>query len=538
MPKRLIIILACIVCFVLPLTGCSDTQAIIRYDVSRGTKNLDPQFATDPTAQLVIYNVFEGLVRSNPDGQVVPAAAESYTISADEKTYTFILRDNMHWRSGDKVTAYDFEFALERLFSPIAQSPYALNYISIKNASKVLEKKASVESLGIRAENEKTLVITLEAPNAFFLEQLAHSSAMPCSRKSFHETKGRYGLRLNCLDVNGPFYVKYWDNNSYIGLRRNGNYYDKASVVTNGVNLYIGRETPETEDSPAVTAYDLLLKNQTDCAKVTYEQMIQLTEKGYTASEMRDTSWCLLYNMDESSELKEASVREAFTKSIDRQSLNNEFFLGAAPSNRIVPPSVILMGSRYIDSVPPPIYPPYNPQEASAAYFLGLEALNASQMKNIRFLVEDKVGVQWLAGCLQQMWQKELGVFVQIEILPSDDLVQRLKKGSYDIALTGLVPSNAQPADILSRFSTNSADNVTHYQSQQFDTYLEQAVSSRKKDEIRRYYSYAETLLAQDLPVVPLWTQNSYRINGKDVSGIQYFPDDAQTYFKYAQRSK
>ncbi len=79
----------------LSFSGCSSsdgTGRTIRYDIEQGVSNLDPQFATDETARMIISNTFEGLFRLLPDGSVQPSLAKYYTVSDDWLVYTFQIR--------------------------------------------------------------------------------------------------------------------------------------------------------------------------------------------------------------------------------------------------------------------------------------------------------------------------------------------------------------------------------------------------------------------------------------------------------------
>lgn len=200
---------------ILGLTACGADPSAIRYDISEGAQSLDPQFATGETEQLVIYNIFEGLVRQLPDGKILPAAAESYEISPDGLTYTFTLKQGMTWDDGIEepeppeeeqkgtkkkkeiqvapVTANDFVFAFRRIFNQISPSPYAAMFASIQNAGKVLSGELSADSLGVSAPDVQTVRFRLENADPSFLENLSHSSAMPCSEILFNDKSGKYG---------------------------------------------------------------------------------------------------------------------------------------------------------------------------------------------------------------------------------------------------------------------------------------------------------------------------------------------------------
>ena len=90
------------------LSGCGlnkPPKSTLRYDISGSPATLDPQYADRQSELAIINNSFEGLTAISADGKVSPAAAESWEVSADKKSYTFTLRNDIKWSNGDAVTA-------------------------------------------------------------------------------------------------------------------------------------------------------------------------------------------------------------------------------------------------------------------------------------------------------------------------------------------------------------------------------------------------------------------------------------------------
>ena len=98
--------------------GCSFSSKSfeLSYHLPSDPGNLDPQIATTDSAYTILSNCLEGLLTKGAGGKILPATAESYTVSADGALYTFILKANAKWSNGDNVTADDFVFAFRRLF--------------------------------------------------------------------------------------------------------------------------------------------------------------------------------------------------------------------------------------------------------------------------------------------------------------------------------------------------------------------------------------------------------------------------------------
>ena len=115
------------------LAGCSKktgAEKDLAYPIDGEPVCLDPQIAADETAKLVTGNCFEGLVRLDESGAIVPGAAQRWDVSADGRTYTFHLREGMKWHFDDSdeleellgkgiaidatLIAEDFAFGIER----------------------------------------------------------------------------------------------------------------------------------------------------------------------------------------------------------------------------------------------------------------------------------------------------------------------------------------------------------------------------------------------------------------------------------------
>lgn len=117
------------------LSGCVDQTAgqVFRFDILSEPTSIDPQTASSDEQYLVLLNTMEGLLKMDEAQNPIEAAAESYTVSADGLTYTFLLREGMLWSDGETpVTAYDFQFAFQRLFDPQTQSPAATSFTCIR----------------------------------------------------------------------------------------------------------------------------------------------------------------------------------------------------------------------------------------------------------------------------------------------------------------------------------------------------------------------------------------------------------------------
>ena len=182
------------------LSGCGGKELItFTWQVDSMPQSLDPQLAESVCERTAAEHLFRGLMMLDENGQPVVDCAESYTISPDQLTYTFTLKDDLFFHSYEKdsqpvpLSAKDFVFGITRVFLPDTFSPYAQQLSGIAGSSDVLAG-GDPSLLGISAPDDKTVIIRLSAPDETFLTKLCCPGAMPCNEEFFRSTKGSYGL--------------------------------------------------------------------------------------------------------------------------------------------------------------------------------------------------------------------------------------------------------------------------------------------------------------------------------------------------------
>ncbi len=111
-------------------------------------------------------------------GRIVPGIAESWQ-TKDNKTWIFTLREGLRWSNGDPLVAQDVMLSWQALSQSNSPLRSYLAYLNLKNAKGVLEKNKPFKSLGIYAENDRTLRIELDKANALFAGNVG--AYQPCA---------------------------------------------------------------------------------------------------------------------------------------------------------------------------------------------------------------------------------------------------------------------------------------------------------------------------------------------------------------------
>src|ERR1700683_1285355 len=157
-----------------------------------GPDSLDPQKARVNEAHQVLRDLYECLTSLDKQAAPAPGVATRWEASADGLTYTFHLRPEARWSNGDRVVAADFLAALRRLVDPATASQYAQVVDVIVNASAIVAGKAPVDSLGVAAPDESTLLVHLAGPAPYLPGLLAHPSTCPVHRATLARSRADF----------------------------------------------------------------------------------------------------------------------------------------------------------------------------------------------------------------------------------------------------------------------------------------------------------------------------------------------------------
>ena len=489
-------------------------------------KSLDPQYASDPSSDTVIKNMYSGLMRRDAGGSIVCCNAEKYTVSPDGKVYTFTLRRDNYW-SADKnrndiieeneyfpVKAEDYVFAFQRLLDPKMQSPYAEYYSCIRGGKQIISGSASPESAGVRAVDDYTLEITLEHPSAEFLNLLAASPASPCNKDFFLSTKGRYGLDDKSVMCNGAFYMRQW-------------YYDPYG--THNILYMRKNEVNVREDYQVIPSYlsFTIQKDESgvrECLKDgSVECMTTLSSsysrKKYSVQPQSAVTLGLIFN-GEDKYFSNQNLRKALAYSVNREELADELSSDLTAASGIIPPALVLAGRSYRELASDKELDMYSPGEASELIAKAKSELKIASMDNVKILVcADTVDSGYL-HLLSQSWQESLGIYIGIEDVTREEFFRRIEAKEYSIALYPLKADMDSAAAVLGEFSGSGVLSTAG----SGRDYMSEVLSSTSVSEMVEHCLGAERDILSSCGFIPVFYKNTYLVADKDNEDIIYDP--------------
>ncbi len=503
------------------LAGCSAAGQArprpVSFDLAAPVVNLDPQFAHEPAAKMIIQNVFEGLCTRGENGSAQPGVAQSWETADDGKTITFRLRPDARWLDGESVTADDFVFAFRRLFARGAASPYAKDYIAIQNAGAVLAGEMPAASLGVRANGPGELIIRLSHPSPFFPDLLAEPAAMPCNESFFLNSRGRYGLDREFVNSNGPLYVDRWDDKNAVRLRPNENYASELPANTGGVNLNI------TEESPA----DRILDGESDAAFLQFED-VQRLDSEYSATSFESTVWCVIFNQ-RSPVWGNPLLRQGLARAVDREMLCPSLPEKLVLTELFLPPTATLASLSLKHGQPLG----FDPEQAGRLYGMGLDAMPNGQLTDTTMYAPSSAEHQLAAGMVQQSWQKHLNAFLNVTPQTPEQLDERFESGNFGIMIMPFTLQTPRAEVMLRAFASDLGENEFGYANALYDLKLEELAAASGADEALALSEQAETMLLQDAAVIPLYYESAVFVTAPDITGAVPVPCLSRLSFKY-----
>jgi len=472
------------------------SASVVIFNLASEPTSLDPARATRLADLRVIGQCLEGLARVGTTGQPLPAAAESWEISPDGRTYRFRLRE-ARWSNGDPVRSSDFAFAWRRVLDPGTRAYWADLFFAIEGAQDSYRSSAEARlrsPLGIEAPDDRTLVIHLTRPIPYFLSLVALEAFLPLHQTSV-ERLGDAAFRAPDYVCNGPFRLVEHIPRRRIVLEPNPAYHTRGAVTLKRlVFVMIANEFTEW------TAYQ---RGEIDITNGIHRSALAAMRgrRDFRSVPLVGTSY-LVFNCRRPP-FDHPEVRRAFALALDRQSLVKHITRGGEmPATGFVPPGI-------------PSQPGGADFRVQGGDLLPASALSDGEWKQIRALLPPLPGniiysydanesQRSVAVALQMMWREKLGVEVGLQSFPARLVNLNKRRGDYTIASASWVADYLDPTTFLDVLRSNSPNNYSQWSDPRYDQLLDRAAATSDATERTDLLHQAEGVLIEQMPVCPL----------------------------------
>lgn len=433
---------------------------------------LDPWQVKEEEQFSLIRDLFEGLTAYDAQGNIIPAVAESWK-TQDNKNWTFILREGLKWSNGTPLTAQDFVLSWQALSQSESPLKSYLLYLNLKGAKAVLEKKQPLTNLGISAENDRTLLITLDKPTPYLPEMLAHIALLPQYRD------------LNLSVSNGAYMLSLRDEKG-VHLVKNPHYWQKDSVSFKQVD-YV------PYDTKPLTEWDIIWSSSEKTENIQY--FPQLCGYFYEFN-LRDPK------------LSNPFIRKAIASLISVTGITNNEMPNAIPSSYFLP-KAMLQGQ---DSRWEPVL---------AEQLLAQSEITEKQPLALRLAYDDISLHQNIANRLARQLSESDLLRVEGEPMSWSQLQEKRNKGDFQLIRSGWCADFNHPIAFLGLFYSKSPDNKSGYSNTNYDQLFEQALKSVSEKERSEIYLKLSEIIQQENLVLPLFQYTTPVYISSSVMGVK-----------------
>ena len=521
------------------LIGCSSSSTpvddglekqVFHFGNGSEPQGIDPHIVTGVPEHHILISLCEGLTIANAFGdENLPGAAESWTVSDDGKVYIFKLRKNGRWSNGDLVTADDFVWSWQRILTASLGSQYPDMLYYLEGAQEYHTGQTNdFSSVGVKALDSHTLEVKLKAPTPFFTGLLSHYSTWPVHKEtvlkhgSIDDRNGEWTRPGNFV-CNGAFNLKSWELNNKIVVEQNPMYWDASTVRLNEIHYY--------PVSNVMTEDRMFRAGQLHVTSTLPSQKCPVyIEEGNPDLRIDPYMGTYFYRLNTTNPyLNDVRVRKALAYSIDRKLLVEKVTkCGQIPAYSFTPPGS--NGYEPTTSIP---FDPALAKELLAE--AGYDSEN--QFPKLEILFNTNEDHRKVALAIQQMWQQNLGIEVELVNQDWKVYLSREMVGDFQVSRAGWIGDYEDPNTFLDLMRPNRGNNKTGWENEAYDALVAKANSTN--DQTLRYQllDEAEKILIENMPVIPLYTYvRSYQLS-PDVKGYNpHILDHHHPKFIYLER--
>lgn len=508
------------------------SKTVFNTNEMNGITSLDPAASSSFENIGAVNQLFNGLVQTDDEMNVIPCIAHTFKISEDGLKYTFLLRNDVYFHDhacfeggkGRKVTAKDFEISLNRLYdSRVSSAMSLLTYV---------DRTEKTGYKGFDAINDSVFEIYLKEPFSAFLNILTmkYFSVIPYEAVDMY----KQDFRRNPVGT-GPFKFKMWEEGAKLIMVKNENYFEKDEQ---GVRLPYLDAVSISFAKDKETAFMELLSGKFDMLSGvdafninevldkngdlnnTYAKKFFLQKQPFLKTDYIGILIDENIETVKTSPLKLKAIRKAINYAFDREKMvkfhmNNT---GSPATAGFIPPGLKAYDPSKVKGYS------YNPDkvrqllmEAGFPDGKGLPEITLHTVDNTKEQVE--------------FIQSQLGennIKLKISIDKPSVLRQAVAACEYNMFRKSWIGDYADEENFMSLFYSKNFSpagfNFTHYKNTDFDVLFEKAIHETNDSVKVGLYQQMDQMLIDDAPVIPLYYAQVIRLVGHNIKGLTTNP--------------
>lgn len=474
-----------------------EPENYLNLSLGSGLKTLDPALSNEID---IGNNLFEGLIRER-EGVIHPGMAESWTVSADGKTYTFRIREAF-WSDGTPLTAYDFEYSWKRSMDPALGAEWAWlwEYTNVAGAREALNGTIAPDEAGVSAVDDRTLIVDLVQPTEYFLGLISLVFFHPVRETAVAAgADGTWSMDPELCVSNGPFRMAEYSIGEGLVMVRNEQYWNADNVQIDRINMMF-------INSPS-TAYSAYRNGELDLIfDVPPSEVPRLVaeDPDFHIFPILGTYF---YNFNLDLDIwQDARVRRAMTLAIDRGEIVTVLGQGNVPATGLIAPGLLDHAGRDFS-----IHSgDYDIPSDDSGYDEARELMAAAGYPDgegfpeFELLYNTGEGHKLIAEIIQEMWKVNLGITCRLENQEWAVFQTSRLEGNFELSRGGWVVDFPDPMGFLAIFQSDNLYNRSNYVNRDYDTLVSGANIAGGRDHFEPLYA-AEEILMSELPFIPVY---------------------------------
>jgi oligopeptide transport system substrate-binding protein len=448
---------------------------------------------------LIGMALFDPLITFDLNGNALPVAARSWSVSSDGLTYTFHLRAGMQWSDGHPVTAADYEYAWKRVLDPSIASDYASAFYPIKGALEYNKGQTKTpDGVAVKAVDTLTLRATLAAPAAYFPRLVSTWNYMPTPKWQVEKYGPKWVEAGNHVG-NGMFKLQSWDHDKEIVIVANPRYWGPKPTLQKVV--FTLTDDPFRTSLPAFENNELDVTDQIQPADIVRVRNDPTLGKQLHKYRWSGTAMLFCDNTNTKSPLSNLKVRQALYLATDHQRIARDVLRGIYdPAPTITPPGTI----GYLAT------PPLTGGVAKAKQLLAEAGYPGGKgFPGFKITWGKLVTFDLVAQALQQMWQQSLGINVTLQRMESKEFQAAFNSYAtqpYDAFISRWGSDYEDPANWANILFESDQDFFhTKWHDAQYDSLVKAGAAEQNAAKRKQMYESAEKILNTELPAIPIF---------------------------------
>ena len=528
MKKTLIALLlvAAMLCNVVAALAADDNVLHVYSD--RVFRSFNQVTASDGNFFEVCGSWSEGLTRLDADNNPQPALAESWTVSDDGLTYTFTLREGLVWSNGAPLTANDFVFSFITEISDSDANGYA-NMIAplIKNGVAYMNGEIPAEEVPVTAPDERTFVVELAAPCAYFTRLCSLSCLFPLNEEFYTACGDQYAVDADHLLYCGPFMATSVDVGVGVTMVKNPTYWDAENVALDGIDYKV-----ITDSSAALNAYEAGTIDRVNLSSIDVV-IYNTSPEFHTWSDFRN----YYLQFDWTNERLNAKMRKALSLAIDRETLVNDVLMtGAVAAGGVVSRGIVGDGTQSFRELAGD-FSYYDPDKARQLWAEGVAEMGSAPT-DLVLLTAEGTDFDDVAVFVQDQFRTVLGIEVTINAMTQKARNEIMKTEHFDMALSAWGADYDDAMTYLELWTSTSGYRG-YYAKEEYVALVRAAQA--EPDEATRLQLMLDAekmLIEEDMVVTGIYDRGYSYLQKPYVSGILNHPSGQTTDFKWVKLDK